>query len=93
MEVVSETVNRFAVDLVRATRPHDHNAPDVVRRYVQYGASVRATMYLTLAAKARALMSGRYHVTHDDISALDFNMVGTIDEAVEKAQAMAAEAA
>ena len=67
---VSETVSRFAVDLVRATRPHDHNAPDVVRRYVQYGASVRATMYLTLAAKARALMSGRYHVTHDDISAL-----------------------
>lgn len=67
---VSETVNRFAVDLVRATRPDDPNAPDVVRRYVQYGASVRATMFLTLAAKARALMSGRYHVTHDDIAAL-----------------------
>jgi MoxR-like ATPase len=67
---VSETVNLFAVDLVRATRPDDPNAPDVVRRYVQYGASVRATMFLTLAAKARALMSGRYHVTHDDIAAL-----------------------
>ena len=53
---VSETVNRFAVDLVRATRPDDPNAPDVVRRYVQYGASVRATMFLTLAAKASALM-------------------------------------
>jgi MoxR-like ATPase len=67
---VSETVNRFAVDLVRATRPDDPNAPDVVRRYVQYGASVRATMFLTLAAKARALVSGRYHVTHEDISSL-----------------------
>lgn len=67
---VSETVNRFAVDLVRATRPDDPNAPEVVRRYVQYGASVRATMFLTLAGKARALMSGRFHVTIDDIAAL-----------------------
>jgi len=67
---VSETVTRFAVDLVRATRPDDPRAPDVVRRYVQYGASVRATMYLTLAAKARALMSGRYHVTQNDITSL-----------------------
>ena len=56
---VAETVGRFAVDLIRATRPHDPNAPDVVRRYVQYGASVRAAMFLTLAAKARALVSGR----------------------------------
>ena len=67
---VSETVCRFAVNLVRATRPEDPHAPEVVRRYVQYGASVRATMYLTLAAKARALMSGRYHVTQDDITSL-----------------------
>ena len=67
---VSETVSRFAVNLVRATRPKDPLAPEVVRRYVQYGASVRATMFLTLAAKARALMLGRYHVTQDDITAL-----------------------
>ena len=67
---VSETVSRFAVNLVRATRPDDPLAPDVVKRYVQYGASVRATMFLTLAAKARALMMGRYHVTQDDIAAL-----------------------
>ena len=67
---VAESVSRFAVQLVRATRPTDPLAPDVVRRYVQYGASVRATMFLTLAAKARALMQGRYHVTRDDICAL-----------------------
>ena len=58
------------MNLVRATRPKDPLAPEVVRRYVQYGASVRATMFLTLAAKARALMLGRYHVTQDDITAL-----------------------
>ncbi|MBN1237821.1 MAG: AAA family ATPase, partial [Gammaproteobacteria bacterium] len=67
---VAESVNRYAVDLVRATRPGDPGAPEVVRRYVQYGASVRATMFITLAAKARALMMGRYHVTREDIAAL-----------------------
>ena len=67
---VAESVNRYAVELVRATRPKDPLAPDVVRRYIQYGASVRATMFITLAAKARALLAGRYHVTREDISAL-----------------------
>ena len=67
---VSMAVARYAVELVRATRPHDPNAPEMVKKYVQYGASVRATMFLTLAAKARALMQGRYHVTREDIAAL-----------------------
>jgi MoxR-like ATPase len=67
---VSDTVNRYAVDLVRATRPADPNAPEMVKKYVQYGASVRATQFITLAAKARALMEGRYHVTHEDVAAL-----------------------
>ena len=67
---VSETVNRYAVDLVRATRPNDPNAPEIVRKYVQYGASVRATMFMTLAAKARALVMGRYHVTREDVASL-----------------------
>jgi len=67
---VAESVNRFAVDLVRATRPTDPLAPEVVRKYIQYGASVRATMFVTLAAKARALMAGRFHVTRDDIATL-----------------------
>ena len=67
---VAESVNRYAVNLVRATRPEDPQAPEVVKRYIQFGASVRATMFITLAAKAKALMSGRYHVTRDDVSAL-----------------------
>jgi MoxR-like ATPase len=67
---VSESVNRYAVDLVRGTRPKDPLAPDIVKKYVQYGASVRATMFLTLAGKARALMMGRYHVTREDIASL-----------------------
>jgi len=67
---IAESVNRYAVNLVRATRPSDPQAPEVVRRYIQYGASVRATMFITLAAKARALLAGRYHVTREDIAAL-----------------------
>jgi MoxR-like ATPase len=64
---VAESVNRYAVDLVRATRPTEDNAPDVVKRYVNFGASVRATMFLNLAAKASALLNGRYHVTKEDV--------------------------
>ena len=67
---IAESVNRYAVDLIRATRPEDPIAPEVVRKYIQYGASVRATMFVTLAAKARALMHGRYHVTREDIKHL-----------------------
>ena len=64
---VAEEVNRYAVNLVRATRPAEDIAPDIVRRFVNFGASVRATMFLNLAAKASALLDGRYHVTNEDI--------------------------
>ena len=67
---VSEEVNRYAVNLVRATRPAEASAPDVIKRYVNFGASVRATMFLNLAAKASALLAGRYHVTKEDVSGL-----------------------
>ncbi|MDX1404824.1 MAG: AAA family ATPase [Woeseiaceae bacterium] len=67
---VAESVNRYAVDLVRATRPTEPNAPEVIKRYVNFGASVRATMFLNLAAKASALLAGRYHVTRDDVRAM-----------------------
>jgi MoxR-like ATPases len=67
---LSTEIRRRAVELVRATRPADPTAPEVVRKYVRYGASVRATQFLCLSAKARALMQGRYHVTEDDLRVL-----------------------
>ena len=67
---ISESVAKHAVDLVRSTRPIDVRAPELVKRYVKFGASVRATLFITLSAKARALMHGRYHVTVEDINAL-----------------------
>jgi MoxR-like ATPase len=65
---VSDSVLKYAVDLVRATRPGGNGAPpEFVKRWVSYGASVRAAQYLVLGAKARALTLGRYHVRFDDI--------------------------
>ncbi len=60
---MSAEMARKAVDVVRATRPSDPTAGDDVKKYARYGASIRATQFLALAAKARALSSGRYHVT------------------------------
>ena len=67
---LSAEVREDAVMLIRATRPTESIAPEGVRRYVRYGASVRATQFLCLAAKARALMAGRYHVTGEDLRSL-----------------------
>jgi MoxR-like ATPase len=70
MVPIADSVARYAVDLVRATRPTDSTAPDFIKKYVNFGASVRAMQFLVLSAKARALMHRRYHVTFDDIAAL-----------------------
>jgi MoxR-like ATPase len=67
---IAESVTRYAVDVVRATRPSDPLATDMIKKYINFGSSIRASMNLVLAAKARALMEGRYHVTPEDIKAL-----------------------
>jgi MoxR-like ATPase len=67
---VAESVARYAVHLVRATRPSSPTAPDFIKQYLSYGASVRAAQYLVLGGKARALMQGRYHVSFEDITAI-----------------------
>ncbi|KPJ77467.1 MAG: AAA family ATPase [Gemmatimonas sp. SG8_23] len=68
---VSDSVLRYAVGLVRMTRPSANGtSPDFVKKWIAYGASPRAAQYLVLGAKARALTMGRYHVTFDDIRAL-----------------------
>ncbi len=70
MVPIGETLAKYVVDLVRATRPKSENAPAFVKKYVNYGASVRASQNIVLAAKARALCRKRYHVTYEDITAL-----------------------
>lgn len=67
---VSEHVMDYAIKIVRATRPGDDAAPGFVRQYVSWGAGPRAAQNLVLGAKARAIISGRYSVTCEDIRAL-----------------------
>ena len=67
---VAEPVMRYALNLVRASRPKSPTCPDSVKKWVAFGGSVRAAQYLVLGAKARALTSGRYHVSFDDIRSM-----------------------
>jgi MoxR-like ATPase len=67
---VAEPVMRYALSLVRASRPKSPTTPDSVKKWVAFGASVRAAQFLVLGAKARALTQGRYNVSFEDIRAL-----------------------
>ena len=66
----AEHVVRYAVRLVRATRPDGDGAPDFVKEYVSWGAGPRASQYLVLAAKARAVLHGRFAAEIDDVRSL-----------------------
>jgi MoxR-like ATPase len=67
---VADDVIRFAAHLVAATRPGESLRLDQIHRYLSYGASPRASQYLVLGAKARAIIAGRYHVDFADVRAL-----------------------
>jgi len=67
---VSDHVVDYAVNLVRATRPKDPTAPQFVKDWLSWGAGPRACQYLILGAKARAIISGRYNVSCNDVRAL-----------------------
>src|SRR4051812_27072502 len=67
---VAEPIMRHALDIVRASRPKDETSKDDIKKWVAFGASVRAAQYLILGAKARALTNGRYHVSFEDVRAL-----------------------
>jgi len=66
---IADAVTRYAVKLVRTSRPGD-GAPDYVKQFVSYGASVRAAQALVLGAKARALLQGRASASFEDVRAL-----------------------
>jgi len=67
---IAEDLVRFAVRIAAATRPRQANTPAFVNDWVGWGAGTRAGQFLTLGAKARALLQGRAHVTREDIVAL-----------------------
>jgi MoxR-like ATPase len=67
---VADHVVTYAAQIARASRPKSEDAPDFVREMVSWGAGPRAGIYLILAAKARAILQGRYHTTTADVRAV-----------------------
>ena len=67
---VSDQVLGFACALVRGSRPNTPEAPDFVNRWVSWGAGPRGVLTLVTAAKARAVLNGRYHATAGDVQAI-----------------------
>ncbi len=70
MVPIAEPFALYAVRLVQASRPLSTEAPDFVKQWVGWGAGTRGSQYLVLAAKARALLEERFHVSGDDIRAV-----------------------
>jgi MoxR-like ATPase len=67
---IAEDVVRYAVRIATASRPGLDNPLDFINEWVTWGAGLRASQYMVLGAKARALLYSRSHVSFDDIRAL-----------------------
>ena len=67
-----EHVKQFVLDLVRSARPKDEGSAAWVKDMIEWGPGPRACQQIVLAAKARAIMHERHHVTLDDIEALAY---------------------
>jgi MoxR-like ATPase len=71
----ADHVIQYAVDLVRRTRPREAGAPDFVKEHVSWGAGPRASQYLVLGAKSRAILDGRMAASVEDVKALARNVL------------------
>ena len=69
---IADHVARYALRLARWSRPDHGEPPEFVRDYVRWGAGPRASQFLVLGAKARAIVAGRYFVSQEDIRAVAF---------------------
>ncbi|MEX0684986.1 MAG: MoxR family ATPase [Balneolales bacterium] len=67
---VPESVLNYAVKMVSMTRPNNGHSPEFIHKYMSWGAGPRASQYLILGGKTRALSRGRFNVTEEDIEAL-----------------------
>ena len=67
---VAEPIIRYAVELAARSRPGEKGAPQFIKDYVSWGASIRGSHYLILGAKARAVLNGRPYVTVKDVQSV-----------------------
>ena len=65
---IDSSVQNHLVKVVRATHPDDPNSPDSVKKFVRYGSSPRGAQAILSAARARALLDGRFHVATEDVN-------------------------
>ncbi len=66
---VADHIFTYAARLARATRPTEAESPDFIKNWLAWGASPRASLFMILAGKARAILRGRYHVAIEDVQA------------------------
>lgn len=64
---IAEHVERYIIRLIRATHPGTPDAPEMIKRYVELGAGIRGVQAITLTAKIKALLDGRYNVAFADV--------------------------
>lgn len=67
---ISEHVIKYAMQFSRLTRLNNPQAPDFIKQYLAWGAGPRASQFLILGAKARAVLQGRYYASGEDIRAV-----------------------
>ncbi len=67
---IADQVLNYALRLTRATRLNDPAAPSFIKELLSWGAGPRASQYLVIAAKAKAILEGRFHVSAEDIQAV-----------------------
>lgn len=67
---VAENVISFAVNFVNKTRPNNPDAPKFIKEWLRWGAGPRASQYLILAAKAKAVCNGRFTPNIDDVKSV-----------------------
>ena len=68
--LIAEHVEQYIIQLIRATHPDNPNSPEMTRQYVELGASIRGLQAVTLTAKIKALLDGRYNVAFEDVQSV-----------------------
>jgi MoxR-like ATPase len=67
---VNDNVIEYAVDLVAKTRPNGERAPEIIKKYIEWGAGPRASQYLIIGAKAQAAIRGKYAPDIEDVKSV-----------------------
>ena len=69
---MADAVAEYALKLVVASHPENDDAPEVTRKYLQYGTSPRSAQAIFQTARGKALLDGRYHVSFEDVEAVAY---------------------